>query len=641
MEILYIWFQKYLQFEQAGFQLSAQHRFHFDHDNGILHVADNPDYQSDFFRLGDPSKPAVVKQITALVGENGTGKTSFLDYIKNVVLNRQEIQQALIVIKDSRERHLIWYDDTVIELKDVQGRKLISPCFESPKILFPGALSESSAIFISNVFDHSYENQAPHYYNLSTNYLIRGDRLKRLEEERFAEDQKEIDVHRDEEIHRQVLFVHKYKAEYHQELPIPLPERLTVSIRDARPDAEIEINKLLGAYAPFYVQFNQWIEQKIADEQARLHKKDITNREKAALKKSIFMYRAYRASVRSLLKELAAFQNDPYLDSIVGLLNLEKVQSQKETIFQFTRRFLQALINRSNEKDHNYWLENIMKVLNFYDSFAGQIEDWTERVFSIPIELGDIEKSRSHQFIQAYRGSYRAYPYLDFGWHNLSSGQTAMLNLFARLFTRVDGQYFGDNEKLSRDVLLLIDEGELYFHPEWQRRFIHDVISYLTIVFPNNRFQIIMTSHSPFLLSDLPSSSVVYLERKNRKLTVEDGLTSGKKTLAANIHDMFSLGFFMGTTVGEFARIKLNQLIQELGNFEKMKKEDFYIPEGTISHLLSTIRSVGEPLVADRLLERYEQLLDDHEPERYALRQIKYWQQELERLRDKEEGRDD
>ncbi|WP_165867305.1 AAA family ATPase [Paenibacillus pinisoli] len=581
-----------------------------------------------------------MKQITALVGENGTGKTSFLDYIKNVVLNRQEIQQALIVIKDSRERHLIWYDDSVIELKEVQGRELLSPCFESPKALSPGALPESSAIFFSNVFDHSYENQASHYYNLSTNYLIRGDRLQRLEDERFAEDQKEIDVHRDKEIHRQVLFVHKYKAAYQQELPIPLPERLTVSLRDARPDTELEINKLLEAYAPFYIQFNKAIEQKITEEQKRLHKKDITNREKIDVKKSIFMYRAYRASVRSLLKELAAFQNDPYLDSILGLLNLEKVQSQKETIFQFVRRFLQALINRSNENDRKLWLENIMKVLKFYDIFSGNIEDWTERVFSIPIELGDVKNSGSHQFVEAYRGSYRAYPYLDFGWHNLSSGQTAMLNLFARLFTRADG-YFGDNQKLSKDVLLLIDEGELYFHPEWQRRFIRDVISFLTIVFPNNRFQIIMTSHSPFLLSDLPGSSVVYLKHKNGRLAVEDGLTSGKKTLAANIHDMFALGFFMETTVGEFARIKINQLIEELELFETRKERYYFISEETVAYLLPMIRSVGEPLVADRLLERYYQLLEDNDPERHALRQLKYWQQELERLRDKEEGRND
>ena len=51
-------------------------------------------------------------------------------------------------------------------------------------------------------------------------------------------------------------------------------------------------------------------------------------------------------------------------------------------------------------------------------------------------------------------------------------------------------------------------------HPEWQRTFLKDLISFVNKTFQSNRIQIVLTSHSPFLISDLPKESVILLEEK-------------------------------------------------------------------------------------------------------------------------------
>ncbi|UNT70189.1 AAA family ATPase [Bacillus sp. N447-1] len=130
--------------------------------------------------------------------------------------------------------------------------------------------------------------------------------------------------------------------------------------------------------------------------------------------------------------------------------------------------------------------------------------------------------------------------YLAFEWRNLSSGETAMLNLYSRFYSLIKQSTFNPN------VIILIDEGELYFHPQWQKRFLSSIISFLREIFYGHgveSLQIIMTSNSPFIVSDLPSSNVIFLKRINEDSVVIKNLEGQYKTFAANIHSLFSHSF--------------------------------------------------------------------------------------------------
>jgi hypothetical protein len=225
----------------------------------------------------------------------------------------------------------------------------------------------------------------------------------------------------------------------------------------------------------------------------------------------------------------------------------------------------------------------------------------------LPVVGESILKGPSYDFVQVYRHSYRVFPYLDFEWP-LSSGEQAFLNVFSRLYSRGDGEVFGSNVKLTKRVLLLIDEGELYFHPEWQRRFIDTLIRFLSVVYGSERrVQILLTSHSPFILSDLPNYSTIFLQRSGKWTNVIDGQTAGFSTLSANIHDLLANGFFLKANIGEFALQKLNDAITRLKALQVHSGEEptnsLINRNEEIEYLHSIIKLVGEPIIAGRMLE--------------------------------------
>ncbi len=64
--------------------------------------------------------------------------------------------------------------------------------------------------------------------------------------------------------------------------------------------------------------------------------------------------------------------------------------------------------------------------------------------------------------------------------------------------------------------LLLIDEAENHLHPKWQKTFIKNVLE----IFPN--LQIILTTHSPFIVSSVENARVYVCESKGDHCVVRD-----------------------------------------------------------------------------------------------------------------------
>ncbi len=105
-------------------------------------------------------------------------------------------------------------------------------------------------------------------------------------------------------------------------------------------------------------------------------------------------------------------------------------------------------------------------------------------------------------------------------------------------------------------VNIMLDEVELYFHPDLQRRFLSllvDSISGLQMDSCSG-INITLITHSPFVLSDIPLSNILYLSRdENDKLS--------HATFAANIHDLFNDAFFLPNTMGEIAQRKVEEVV--------------------------------------------------------------------------------
>jgi energy-coupling factor transporter ATP-binding protein EcfA2 len=82
MQIHYFWINHWKYFYHKGVNLSAKYQFHLDSreqqvgKSATLTIATNPDFIEDFFEKNN------VTNVTALIGKNGAGKSSILNYIK-------------------------------------------------------------------------------------------------------------------------------------------------------------------------------------------------------------------------------------------------------------------------------------------------------------------------------------------------------------------------------------------------------------------------------------------------------------------------------------------------------------------------------------------------------------------------------
>lgn len=145
----------------------------------------------------------------------------------------------------------------------------------------------------------------------------------------------------------------------------------------------------------------------------------------------------------------------------------------------------------------------------------------------------------------------------------LSAGEIAMLNLYSRLKYAFDNPLNGDRSSLPR--LILLDEAENTFHPEWQRLFIKRLTDFLNLAVPSDvKVQVIYTTHSPITLSDMPKGCTVFLKREGQRAT-NLAAKDMPATFGANVFDLYADSFFMNNgLIGEFASQKIKELAEEI-----------------------------------------------------------------------------
>lgn len=88
---------------------------------------------------------------------------------------------------------------------------------------------------------------------------------------------------------------------------------------------------------------------------------------------------------------------------------------------------------------------------------------------------------------------------VKWSFRNLSSGQVAFLMLFSSLANAMTRLQAG------RTAFLFIDEGEMFMHPAWQRRYITDLLTFLG-EYPavSSRLHVVLSTHSLIVAADAP-----------------------------------------------------------------------------------------------------------------------------------------
>lgn len=159
----------------------------------------------------------------------------------------------------------------------------------------------------------------------------------------------------------------------------------------------------------------------------------------------------------------------------------------------------------------------------------------------------------------------------------LSSGEQALLNLFSLIYDAVivRPQEFSN---IPAPQLLIFDEAEIGFHPEWQRNYISMLVDFVNALSEKIRhkhyFQILITSHSPILLSDIPLCCCNYLKLLYDEKKTKNVRDSQQETFASNVFNLYRDCFFLEDgLIGRFAEGKLKKLDEDIKN-EDINEED-------------------------------------------------------------------
>lgn len=158
----------------------------------------------------------------------------------------------------------------------------------------------------------------------------------------------------------------------------------------------------------------------------------------------------------------------------------------------------------------------------------------------------------------------------------------------------------GSNLIRYKSVNLIMEEIELYYHPEWQRTFSFELMKMIRQAKIQNVENISITyvTHSPYILSDIPKSNVLFLRDGQPDYSMQEN------TFGSNINGLLKNGFFLPSLpMGEFAHQKINDMFAKLhsGDFDKNELPRFY----------AEIMTIGEPAIRHQLLtlfNSYKQL---------------------------------
>lgn len=361
-------------------------------------------------------------------------------------------------------------------------------------------------------------------------------------------------------------------------------------------------------YNVLYDGNNYYLEE--GEEKKIPHFKELMNYVLCKVKKISEVYKEYRGMA-------------PFLEKEVSPIFLEKLKGDKSHITLKLRQVLNIIrFNLLIEDNGSKWEKKEDGVLHF----KLKIDNLIKR-----IKKDDTSNFKKEELIPI--GCYRFIINVKNDTNKndsvsninvLSSGEQHLVHTMQSVLYHILNVNSVHNSKESKNkykyINIIFDEIELYFHPEYQRRFVFELLERLDSLKKGGNIDnikginILFCTHSPFILSDIPKENVLFL-----------GNEMDFKTFGANITTSLASSFFMEYLIGEFAKTKITNIIEKLNKINNDKEND-----DDKENILKTIRLIDEPILRNKLIEMfYEKFAETKDK---ALKKQEEKEQEVETL---------
>lgn len=599
MEILYLYIDNYKILKEANINFGGEYFFQFSKNENLLTVKKN-ELHIEFF-YNKPSENSSIKNLSYLVGNNGAGKSTVLQFIIDNFSSGKIFWDKLIVIYKKAEKLKCIstiefnYDKLLFADVDIQilSKKKTDPIFDFG--YDKRGIENLDIIFFSNVFDGKEGFNVKGLHNVSTNFLVHNDYRFLLEQGLIDKATDKILIHQSQEVFRQFDFLNSDIFNQFDLFEIPKELFLRIEFNKDSINSytfpDVEENKLFSHF-----------KTDLLDKISGL--KSVLDNSLKAFVSYIFLNLI--KEILSSSKVLAHFKIKlkrnviPYLDensSYDDLIDLHftLLNKQLESIFDNVPKLKNDIENHKNLIKLIY--QERQSLINFNPQF------------SEPLILVSINSNETMKiFFKLYNKSVGINPYLLFGFDGFSSGQISILNLFSRFYSIIIKDEKFNN--LSDEILILMDEPDLYLHPTWQKKINKLLVEFFPIIFKNKSIQIVITSNSPLPLTDVLTNNVVFFKKSKdnnsiNRAEILDDSNSNIMTFGQNIHSLFKHSFFLdGGLMGELANDKLTELANYL---EGKETNNVYWNENG----LKLINAIGEPLIRNSFRQLYFKKFDD------------------------------
>lgn len=581
MNLHYIWIDNYKNLSKVDLNFSNSIRLKYDEQKKVLRIDPSENFIPNFFGEN-------ITSLTGIIGENGVGKTSILRYILQYLTGGVNDDDKNSIIVFSHKAKYYYCSNWNITLEGSFDLKLFQKVIDLDH--FKVSITN---IYLSNHFDPSSfystdigRNQMAGMINLSTHYLL------------YSDFQKQFGLDAE---NSQTPFNLKMEAFAIQELKRMVRVLKWINKKSHRNPFPVSIPPFLNLRTVYLLDNSRT---------------DGINAEFEKAVDQIFL---------GLNSQKERFLVNAFLAGIYGIVNQGKFVIDRDSIKRVFQELFERIIHAS--KDHRIeWRKNFLfldrlemilnditvsenqilhvqfdilkKFLQYLDKF---IQIKSSRINQdgtlLSFKIVDINPTEIEGLVDDFYRIERIVDYADFYFSHqpfsestLSSGEYVLLSLIGRLNSL--------NVEDGQSLIMLIDEAELGLHPQWQKEFLNILIDFISQRFKTCAIQIVITSHSPFIVSDLPPHCCIFLRKESGSVITTNSLNKTPETFGTNIHELFTDSFFLKNgLMGEFSRQKIDDLVREVYKKETFTREYF-------DKVKPLINIIGEPFIRQKLLEK-------------------------------------
>ncbi|MFR0922144.1 MAG: AAA family ATPase [Clostridia bacterium] len=608
------------------FNFSSKYKIKYINKN--LKIEENKNYIPNFYNINTNN----ISNITAVIGKNGSGKTTLLDMITKILCVGPFGEYNFIIAFIKNNEIYVYAKEGLINKKIEHDFKLIT--FENQNIkesICKDMIKNTSIVFFSNIVNLRNKQinssiMKNNFFNISIEedinktYIEPDIELNRKYVNQKFVDQRFVDNRVNREIknkmtERNIKFLSQnnsiLKVEnislyfkcyqklgvftssldklryYRKNNPVKRSDnyidKLNYSVTKKEKEIYEEIEReILDSHSNrrrtvLYIAYFILIDKFFEELYNKINNNDIINLINNEIKKKVKRSRAIE-----MIYQVIAIIKNIEIDKIKTIYqrSIDSEDSITDIVNEF-KKFLQEICKKYERTLTN--LNNIIRnakimveAIRPYEKEKMQSSKVLRQIIPI-ISVPNEEIKKLYKILNSDNNFIEMF---NLEFKGLSSGQQALLNLYSSFYDVLD------KIKKQKNVLILMDEPELYFHPEWQRKYIYFIVEFFNTYYKEKNVQIIFTSNSPYVLSDLNNSSVIMLEKEQEN-----------ETFAGNIINLLIDNYFMEDTIGKFSEEKIKEIVKRVKNNE-VNRDD-----------IKVINQIGEDIIRkniEEMIKKYD-----------------------------------